>query len=76
MKRLDLHRTRHEDVRRKVIRFVEHSWGSGQEGEIITGNSPKMKALTISILDEYGLSYQRGRKFDVHNRGYIVVLFE
>lgn len=75
MKKLDLHRTRHDEVRNKTIRFVEHHWGLGKEVEIITGNSSEMKALVMIVLDEYGLSYQIGRKFDL-NRGYITVFLE
>jgi hypothetical protein len=76
MKKLDLHRTRHEDAAPKTIRFIEENWGSGEEAEIITGNSQKMKGLVINVLDEYGLNYQIGRIFDVNNRGYIVIWFE
>ena len=76
MKKLDLHRTRHEDVRRKVIRFVESAWGSGEEVEIITGNSYIMKDRVKDILIEYGLECQEGRQFDVNNKGYIVTWLE
>lgn len=58
MKKLDLHRTRHVDVRRKVIRFVEDNWNSGEEAEIITGHSQKMKELVLEILDEYKLGWE------------------
>ncbi len=76
MKKLDLHRTRHEDARREVIHFVEDNWGSGEEAEIITGNSQKMKGLVMNILDEYGLLYQISRMFDINNKGYIVTWLE
>lgn len=75
MKRLDLHRVRHEDVRRKVIHFVEDNWNSGEEGEIVTGNSLLMKARVRDILLEYGLYCTEGRQFDF-NKGYIVTWFE
>ena len=76
MKKLDLHRTRHDEVRNKTIRFIEHNWDSGKEAEIITGNSPKMKALVMIVLDEYGLTYRVGRILDVNNTGYLVINFE
>lgn len=76
MKKLDLHRTRHEEAERKTIRFIEESWGSGEEVEIITGNSQVMKGLVINILDEYCLTYKIGRVFDLNNKGYIVILME
>jgi len=76
MKKLDLHRTRHDDAGRKVIHFIEDSWGSGEEVEIITGNSQRMKGLVMNVLDEYGLSYQISRMFDVNNKGYIVTWLE
>jgi len=64
MKKLDLHKTRHEDVKRKTIRFIESNWGSGEEIEIITGNSYKMKKLVIEVLSEYDLTY-RSPAFDI-----------
>lgn len=76
MKKLDLHRTRHDDARRKVIHFIEDGWGSGEEVEIVTGNSQRMKGLVMNVLDEYGLSYQISRMFDVNNQGYIVTWLE
>ena len=76
MKKLDLHRTRHDDAKRNVIRFIEDNWGSKEEAEIITGNSQRMKNIVMKVLQEYGLDYQIGRIFDVNNQGYIVVWFE
>ena len=75
MKKLDLHRTRHEDVRSKTIRFVEDNWSSGEEVEIITGNSHKMKGLVEEVLNEYDLTYKKP-VFDLNNRGYLLVLME
>ena len=69
--KLDLHRLRHEDANRAVIRFIEEHWSEAAELEIITGNSIKMKGLVMSVLAEYKLTYQIGRMFD-HNGGYIV----
>jgi hypothetical protein len=73
IKKIDLHRVKHEDARSKIIRFIEHHWGSNVEVEFITGNSRKMRGLVINILDEYGLTYQISRMFDLNNKGYIVV---
>jgi hypothetical protein len=76
MKKLDLHRTRHGEAKREVIRFVEANWASGDEAEIITGNSAKMRGIVMDTLDEYCLSYQISRMFDINNQGYIVTWFE
>ena len=72
--KLDLHRVRHEEVEHLVIRFIESHWNSGvEELEIITGNSESMKVIVSDILDDYNLDYSFGRKFDLNNRGYIVI---
>jgi len=76
MKKLDLHRTLHENAKRKTINFIEENWGSGEEVEIVTGNSQIMKGLVMNILDEYGLTYQISRMFDLNNKGYIVTWME
>lgn len=68
----DLHRLKHEDVQREVIRFIEEHWNEKAELEIITGNSQKMQGLVMNILDEYKMTYQISRLFDINNRGYIV----
>jgi len=74
MKKLDLHRVRHGDVRDKTIRFIESNWDSGEEIEIITGNSYKMKKLVIEVLSEYDLTYHNPY-FDV-NRGCLRIVME
>lgn len=76
VKVLDLHRTRHLNVKRKVIRFIEDNWGSGEEVEIVTGNSDRMRSIVTGMLDEYKLAYQTGRLFDLNNKGYIVTWME
>ena len=58
MIRLDLHGTRHIDVREKVIRIVEDNWNSMEEVMIVTGHSFPMKALVIEVLNEYKLNHQ------------------
>jgi len=60
MKELDLHGIKHEDVRPMLIRFVEDLWGTNTDVEIITGNSPEMKAIVIEVLKEYKLEYNDG----------------
>ena len=72
LQRLDLHRMRHEEARRAVIRFIEEHWDDGSELEIVTGNSIKMKGIVLNILDEYRMTYQISRMFDLHNSGYII----
>ena len=67
---------RHADAEREVIRFIESGWGSGDEIEIITGNSQKMRDIVTKVIDEYKLPYMVGRKFDLNNKGYIVVWLE
>ena len=57
MKRLDLHGIKHEDVRSKVINFVEDNWGGGDDLEFVTGHSPKMKELVGEVLSEYNLTF-------------------
>ena len=64
------------DRRQHDIRFVEDNWGSGEEAEIITGNSLQMKAIVINVLKEYKLEYSFGRWSDTWNKGYIVIWFE
>lgn len=68
----DLHRLRHEDAKREVIRFVEEHWNEEAELEIITGNSSRMRGVVMNILDEYKMTYQISRLFDLNNKGYIV----
>lgn len=60
MKELDLHGIKHENVRSMLIRFIEDLWLTGTSVEIITGNSPEMKAIVIEILKEYKLEYSDG----------------
>jgi len=63
--KLDLHSTKHEDVRNKVIRFIEEHWNEEAELEIITGHSERMKGLVINILQEYKLPYHIGYLYGV-----------
>ena len=70
--KLDLHGTKHEDVKSKVIRFVESHWDSGNELQVITGKSGQMIHLVQNVLDEYRLDYNIGGFWD-YNPGYITV---
>ena len=63
--KLDLHGVRHEEARRQTIRFVEEHWDDGSELEIITGHSQRMKGIVMNVLEEYDLTYNIGRLFDV-----------
>lgn len=75
MEKLDLHKTKHEDVQRKVIRFIEEHFSKPVQLEIITGKSTAMKALVIGILDEYKLEYDIDGIFGL-NHGIITVDME
>lgn len=56
--KLDLHNTRHDEVKQKVINLIEDHWDDGSELEIVTGHSTKMKGIVMNTLDEYKLTYQ------------------
>jgi len=70
--KLDLHGTRYDLAKSKVIRFIEDNWDAKIDLEIITGHSKKMKSIVIEILNEYKLNYRIG-DFAGLNRGFIVV---
>ena len=65
--RLDLHGTRHIDVKRKVIRFIEDNWDQTKGLKIITGHSHKMVNLVETVLKEYRLDYRIGDMFGIKN---------
>lgn len=71
MLKLDLHRTRHADVPRKVEQFLNDNWLCGELAEIITGNSQKMRDIVIESLNDYGVFYRISDSFS-----YIAVYFE
>jgi len=58
--KLDLHGVKHVDVKPMVIRFIEDLLRTKTVVEIITGHSPKMKAIVIEVLEEYKLEYSDG----------------
>lgn len=68
MNKLDLHGVRHIEVDEKVrsfLNFVELPC------QIITGNSPVMKAIVKNIIDEYEwFCYER----DSYNYGTLIIL--
>ena len=68
--KLDLHGYFYEDARKALIEFIEDFYNKGNECEIITGNSPKMKMMVKTILEEYKMEYQEGDLLG-NNKGYI-----
>ncbi len=72
MEKLDLHKTRHNDVRNDVVRFIESHWDSGEQVDIITGHSSTMKVRVIEVLDEYKLEWKEGDHLGF-NKGFIRV---
>jgi hypothetical protein len=69
MKELDLHGIFHRDVRDKVENFVLlHS--TELPIRIITGDSNRMRNLTVNILNKHKFNYD----IPAHNPGEIIVL--
>ena len=68
MKSLDLHKTLHKDVERKVLRFI--NW-EDPPFKIITGKSHKMREIVQKILQKRDL-YWIDENFN--NYGCLVVL--
>ena len=64
---LDLHNTKHEDVKHKVISFVEKCLTTKTDFTIMIGNSTKMCVLVSKILDEYALEYYVGGLLGIGN---------
>lgn len=73
MRKLDLHGTKHEAVRRKVIRFIEDNWDIEEEIEIMTGNSKRMQEIVVEVLKEYKLDYKIG-DFLGFNKSFIRII--
>ena len=65
--KIDLHGVKHEDVKQKVIRFVEKYWNTDTRIQIVTGNSFAMKKEVIDVLKEYNLDYVIGDFFGFVN---------
>jgi len=70
--KLDLHGTRYDSARSRVIRFIEDNWCANLDLEIITGHSEKMKSIVIEVLNEYKLKYRIG-DFVGLNKGFISI---
>lgn len=71
--KIDLHGLQHINVRNLVDSFIWDCMKSNvSNGDIITGNSDKMKEIVIDIIKEYNLDYKIG---DFYNPGYIRVYF-
>ena len=69
IKELDLHGVFHSDVRDKVENFVLlHS--TELPVRIITGDSQRMRNLTVNILEKHKFVYE----IPAHNSGEIIVL--
>jgi DNA-nicking Smr family endonuclease len=61
MCKLDLHGVRHGEVREELINFIEGLFRSFEgEVEVVTGHSPKMRAIVMEVLEEYGYEYHIG----------------
>lgn len=73
MDTIDLHGTRHDDVKWKLIKKIESLWDTSTELTIITGHSQVMKDIVVNILEEYGLDYTIGDYFGM-NDGFIKVI--
>lgn len=75
MKTLDLHGTKHEDVERRVVRFVESCWmNADEEAEIVTGHSDSMRQLVLEVLKDYGAEAHVGGILGV-DQTFIRVIF-
>ena len=69
MKELDLHGVFHSEVRDKVENFVL-LYSTELPLRIITGDSIRMRNLTVNILDKHKFTYE----IPAHNPGEIIVL--
>ena len=68
--KLDLHRTFYRDVSSKVHSFISRCiMDKAQEGEIVTGNSDRMKELVREVLSEYNLKSES----PIYNNGTLIV---
>lgn len=69
MEELDLHGIFHSDVKNKVENFVLMN-SKNLPVRIITGDSQRMRTLTVNILDKYKFNYD----IPAYNPGEIIVL--
>lgn len=67
---LDLHGTKHENVKRKVDVFVwEHMKKKTSQVKIVTGNSAPMKDIVTKCLSDYSLSPRE----EILNTGTLII---
>lgn len=72
--KLDLHGMSHYQINSYVDSFIWNCMKSNKStGEIITGNSERMKNLVIEIIKDYNIEYQVG---DTYNHGYIKIILK
>ncbi len=64
---LDLHGTKHDKADDKVRKFLNFA---ELPCEIVTGNSPKMKMIVKSVVEEYGWYH---REKDNYNYGALII---
>jgi hypothetical protein len=57
---LDLHGYKSHEVENEVARFIADHLHSAVIIDIITGNSPQMKAMVMKIVDLHGLEAHSG----------------
>ena len=70
--KLDLHGTRHRDVKREVISFIEKNFNDyNNDFEVVTGHSSIMKDIVISVLKEYKIAHVVGK----YGYGDTVIIF-
>ena len=72
---LDLHGKRHDDAKRLLEKALNRLWCSGEDLEIVTGNSAKMKEIVVDVLKEYKLTYKVG-DFSGQNMGYVTTTLD
>jgi DNA-nicking Smr family endonuclease len=57
MNRLDLHGVRHSEANRMLENFLyQHIKNGSVECEVITGNSPEMKAIVEEVIKDYDMT--------------------
>jgi hypothetical protein len=72
MNELDLHGVKHEDVQGDVSRFINANWSGGEDVQVITGHSGKMKMLVMEVCQEYSIAVQ----FDICSPSLTICLGE
>ena len=70
MSTLDLHGTRHAEVKEKLLQYLFWEKPGHKQYTIITGNSKKMQELVFEFLDKYEYKYY----IPSHNLGEIKIV--